>query len=458
MANRARFALIAGVAGLAIVITALYIYFGRSQTSAVRLGSVLVENGFVELRPPSNLFLPGTWVEVLDSDPLHLSIVCQPREALGLQNDELIASSESMKLSFEASLSPQFSVDAELMNDWKANLALDAIRSVQFTLSNLKLLEVPDSVVFDGFDKRTTNCNSAIKFRLTNEKPISMVKSVLVADVEYLIDFQGDLDANAKAQAAKALALEIGVTTDTTETNKTTLTGRQLVWGIRDDVALANFGYDLASTGSGDSTNSILTGKGPVTQIISDSQARRSFPDKDTLIAYDMRPLKQSTTMGCWATVYAMMRSWKDGLDWSVGDAISDLGSRYVDYFVNDSGLPGGSEREFVRDAEMVAKPPANYFLWGFREMLESYGPLWIILGDGINSHAVVLLGMYGSSLEETRETYEETVMEFIDPLKGNYRYQSAMDFLQEFEREAVVLVDSKADDIPLRWQILHWP
>lgn len=444
--------------GLALLGAVVFYMLLQPETTAPKLGSVLNENGFVELRPPSNLYAPGTWVEVLQQSPLNLGIICGPLDALGLSGSQGLEVSNSLELSFYAQLSPTFSLDLRTAKSVRANANLDAVHSVHFNLSNIKLMELPDAVAINGYQERSPECDQAIRFRLKNENPVSMVKSILIADVEYLVEFDGSANAEIKSKAAKVLAANLGANIEHRQSGKTHLVGQQLVWGIRDDIALAKFGYELGSTGNVQSNRSILEGKGPVTNTDNSKQVRRIFPERTKLVSFDVLPLKQTSSMGCWATVYTMLKSWKDGRSWTVSEAVSDLGSQYLDTYVQNSGLPGGSELQFVEDAEMLAEPPANYSLTGFNEMLSNTGPLWITLGDGINSHALLLIGIYGKKMEESAEAYETAIFEFIDPLTGGFTYRPAIEFMQDFEREVAVIVMASADDVPLRWQILHWP
>ena len=77
--------------------------------------------------------------------------------------------------------------------------------------------------------------------------------------------------------------------------------------------------------------------------------------------------------------------------------------------------------------------------------------------GDGISSHARVLVGLYGNVKAEGIAAYQESVFEFIDPLTGTWQYESGLDFSLSFEQEARWLVDGKFDDIELRHQVLFF-
>jgi len=422
------------------------------------MGDVLTSNGFVELLPPSTLFSPGTWVEVRRSNPLHLGVICGAKDALGIADADQTLASESISLNFESSLTSTFSIGAETLGLWSAQGNLNGVRSVDFQLSNVKLLEIPDTAVIEGVGRRSARCREAIKFRLAGTNPVSMIKSALVADVRYTVKFKGDVDAEAKSAAIHVLATKLKAISTIGASNGSSLVGQQLVWGVRDDSRLARVGSGLPATGNAGAGHSILRGKGPITQVENEAQARRRFPDKVLLASVDVTPRRQETQMGCWATVYAMMRSWRDGRDLPVDRAVAELGPTYVSYLAGDTGLPGGGERQFVADAGMVAEPPMNLSLRGFVESLSDHGPLWIIVGDGINSHALLLVGIHGSGVDETHRSYEDAVFEFVDPADGAFHYRPAIEFMAEFEREAVFVVNVPGGEIPLRWQILHWP
>ena len=124
------------------------------------------------------------------------------------------------------------------------------------------------------------------------------------------------------------LALELGAKLNSSDTTKTRLVGQGLVWGVRDDTVLASFGYSLPSTGGTPAQKSVLAGHGPIVAAEPTSLSRRTFLDKGPLAAYDVRPIKQPTSMGCWATVYAMLKSWKEGRDLTVAKSCRHPGRR----------------------------------------------------------------------------------------------------------------------------------
>lgn len=173
--------------------------------------------------------------------------------------------------------------------------------------------------------------------------------------------------------------------------------------------------------------------------------------DDKNLIYYDIESIKQPSSMSCWATVYTMMFSWKHGESMDIEQAISKLGEPWMSYYKSDTGLPGGQETEFANSAGLKKEPPANYSLDGFLKMLKNHGPLWIATGDGIMSHARLMIGASGD------KSYQNTKFTFIDPQTGEYNQQQALKFFEDFEKEARFIVNNKRSTISLRWQIIHW-
>ena len=116
-----------------------------------------------------------------------------------------------------------------------------------------------------------------------------------------------------------------------------------------------------------------------------------------------------------------------------------------------------GFKRILCFEPAVRAKPPASYPLTMFRKLLRDNGPVWIVTGDGITSHARLLVGIYSIDDAEKLETYKGTTMEFIDPASGNYVYEPALKFFAVFERETAFIVDNRYDALDLRWQVISY-
>jgi hypothetical protein len=442
----------------AIIIPALLFVLIKNVSfqKEVSIGDVLRENGFVELKPPSTLVPPGTWMTVLSTNPFCLSIICPPENSLGLNASNRLQTSFSTSSKMMSKLRNKFHVGSELLSRIQGNMSFAEVKSVSFQLKNIRIVEIPDDVVIAGLRNRALPCRDAIRFRTERKEAVSMVKSVLMADVDYQVEFKRDLKSNTQAELKKKVALELDGRLASDQEGSRTIVGRNLIWGIREDANLAKLGIGLPPTGGSEKSADVFGGKGPVESITLE-QIRQKFPPEDRVVAHDVLPIRQPSPMSCWATVYAMMKSWKLRSPLSVKSAVAGLGAPWDDYYLKEKGLPAGKEKEFVKAIGMRTEPPANYTIAAYVEMLQQRGPLWIITGDGISSHARLLIAVYGPWKAEGIKAYQETVFEFIDPSSGTYQYESGLQFAEKFEREARWLVDGKFDDIELREQILSW-
>lgn len=434
---------------------------------SVTIDAVLTHYQYSELRPPSQLFAPGHWVHVTQKDPLHLSNICSSMSVLGFPDDFKPPDSPTIDTDFSRSIGAEFALAADLMSRIHAKPSLKVVDGVTYSLTNVRVVEVADDQVREAIRNRDPLCHASIKERFDQNHLVTMIKSVLIADVQYKVHFRSDLDATAKATALRELALASDLRTHIDETSRQVLLGKELVLGVRDDGFLASLGIGLPATGGSGTKNrqDILQGLGPIRKLDAQPRAdatardaeRRRFADSEVVVRHDVEPKRQSSANACWATVYAMMTAWRTGLPTAVTEVVRTLGEPYTNYYVSDQGLPGGQELAFVNAAGMLALPPANYTMTAYADYLREYGPLWIITGDGISSHARLLVGIYGEPIVETLEAYRSTMFEFIDPSTGTYAYESAIEFVHAFEREAGYIVE-REDDADLRWQILHWP
>ncbi|WP_172326762.1 papain-like cysteine protease family protein [Mangrovicoccus sp. HB161399] len=458
-----RKASLAAAAAAAILLPlAAYLALPLLRDRSVTVGSLMKEYGYVEFWPPSNLVEPGDWVWVRGKAPLQLSLICGSRPALGFPEDFAPRASGTMDAELRRRLEGLLDVSAELLASLKADPKLSSVESLVLRLENVRLEEVADDQVRAAVLNRTSACHAAILGRTRGGFPVAMVSSTLVAAAVYEVGFERGAGESVRLAAMRELALKFDLRSKLGDSAERRLTGQGLVWGIREDAYLAGLGLELPDTGSagdgGGGGSGVLADLGPVSALEADpAPERKGFAPEETQVRLEVAPLRQSSPNGCWATVHAMMRNWRDGTDLPVTRSVAALGQPWTDYYIEDSGLPGGRELEFVAAAGMAAKPPANYMLLAFRDDLRRYGPLWVITGDGISSHARLLVGLYGTDERETAEACGITVFEFIDPASGSFVHEPALDFMARFEREAAYVAE-RDPETGLRWQILHWP
>jgi hypothetical protein len=162
-------------------------------------------------------------------------------------------------------------------------------------------------------------------------------------------------------------------------------------------------------------------------------------------------PIRQPSPNTCWAAVWTMMASWKEGRTLEIAQAVGRLGPDWIEHLNNDEGLEAQTyaEEGFLTASGLQAKPPANYLPSAYVELLASHGPLWINSGDGILNHATLMVGA------QTRRD-KSVVFCVVDPRGATFVEKSDQEFFHEFEREARAIVDRhlKWD---LRYQIFYW-
>lgn len=169
-------------------------------------------------------------------------------------------------------------------------------------------------------------------------------------------------------------------------------------------------------------------------------------------VSHEVRTIRQPTTMSCWAAVTTMLLSWHAGDRPSIEETIERLGEPWITFYRTDSGLPAEMQLALVHKLGLEMEAPANYTMPAYREFLAAYGPLWVITGDGMSSHAQLLVAIAGDG------TYANTCIEFIDPSDGRRHTETGLAFAQRFEADARALVTWRWDETPLRWQIIHLP
>ena len=201
----------------------------------------LTQYGFVELRPPSTLLPPGTIVRLRSREPLQAQIVCTQKGALGATVE--VQSSDSNSTSLGSRAEKSFQLEASAMPFLATKSAYQSIGSVVVQLSNVRVLEIADSTVYEGAAQRSESCRRAIdSLNADPATQVSMIKSVLAADVSYGVEFKTSetLDAGSRLALVKALAVDLGADADSATAEQ--VKGSSLFWGVTDEIRLAQLG------------------------------------------------------------------------------------------------------------------------------------------------------------------------------------------------------------------------
>ena len=142
--------------------------------------------------------------------------------------------------------------------------------------------------------------------------------------------------------------------------------------------------------------------------------------------------LAQPTSMVCWATVHAMMRSWKFQQSFGIRPAAGAVAEKYGVMVDNNQGLPPAEFGPFITAAQMEFEPMMNLTIEGWVNLLRTKGLIWVgtlnSIGPGAGLHSRIVEAMSGDgSVDNTR-------MHIIDPAGGRQYPETFRDFITKYE------------------------
>jgi Papain-like cysteine protease AvrRpt2/Putative peptidoglycan binding domain len=142
--------------------------------------------------------------------------------------------------------------------------------------------------------------------------------------------------------------------------------------------------------------------------------------------------LAQPTSMVCWATVHAMMRSWKFQGSIGIRQAAGAVAEKYGVMVDNNQGLPPMEFGPFITAAQMVAEPMMNLAIAAWVELLRARGLIWVgtlnSIGPGAGLHSRIIEAMSGDG------TVDGTIVHIIDPAGGKRYQEKFRDFITKYE------------------------
>jgi hypothetical protein len=162
--------------------------------------------------------------------------------------------------------------------------------------------------------------------------------------------------------------------------------------------------------------------------------------------------IKQVKTMGCWATVAAMLTSWKAHNLISIEEVLNSAGGPYSDIYKANTGLFPVDEPGFLKSLKLKAEPPASYTAQAIESKLRLWGPLFVTTaetsGHSVFVHARVILSIVGDG------SASGTQLTIADPGDGQRHLESFGDFIKKTEALAKLDYGDGADVRPL---IVHF-
>ena len=214
--------------------------------------------GYTHVMPPTTLTPPGTVVWVRQTAPFASGVVCAKDNALGASFE--LQEAPTLSAQWQQKASGGLKLGADFTQQINAELGTDYLRDVQISLANARVLEVVDSEVLDHAASHdpTAGCLEAIALRKERGDTLTMVRSVLQADVSYTLHFAAGVSAEAKATATEKVSGHLSGSANRTEDSQITAQG--LYVGILDDALLLK-GFLRHNPTAG--TAGGLTGTGP---------------------------------------------------------------------------------------------------------------------------------------------------------------------------------------------------
>lgn len=205
--------------------------------SCPKMGEMLRHFGFTELKPPTQLLVPGTMVWVEKTKPFKAGVICTQATSLGPNFKPIKSPTSSQTLKRAANV--KIDMGADILSMIKAKADVHALRSVTVELQNPVVYELSDMDVIQAIQHRDPICAQAISSRVQAGFPVTMISKALMADVVYSVQWdQGvELDAQAKADILSGLAPHLGVTQGSVREDA--ISGKSLFWGIQDDIYLS---------------------------------------------------------------------------------------------------------------------------------------------------------------------------------------------------------------------------
>jgi N-acetyl-anhydromuramyl-L-alanine amidase AmpD len=153
----------------------------------------------------------------------------------------------------------------------------------------------------------------------------------------------------------------------------------------------------------------------------------------------DVELVPQPTGMSCWAAAAAMVVGWRDRVSINPVEIARGVG-HWINYEALNTGLFAKDTDELALAWKLSPLPPQSYSVDGFRQVLESHGPLWV--GVAVPSgHAVCVYGMYGDG------TPQGTRVRILDPWPPNRGERAELSFADfENEYESRITTDAAGD------------
>lgn len=193
------------------------------------LGKYLKNNGYVELRPPSTIYKPGSIVAfVPNGNNPNLVLICEPEGAVGSVN---ILTSNSSESDFAKKITRKFKLKGNYLNSINGELGGEYVKEIMFRLSNVKIQVLAKEQLYkDSKVYPSLPCTLAFNAEIEDGRSVGYILSVIEADVKYRVNYTKAVTADIKEliipKLSAALSVELGTS------GSKGYEGKSLYWGF----------------------------------------------------------------------------------------------------------------------------------------------------------------------------------------------------------------------------------
>ncbi len=166
----------------------------------------------------------------------------------------------------------------------------------------------------------------------------------------------------------------------------------------------------------------------------------------DVSVDPPVSPVKQKSSMTCWAAAGTMMASWNAKASMTPETVLDGLGGGWRAKYDANQGLTMSELHGFAAALNLKEEGPASYSVEGLARLLQQYGPLWVISDDTFENnqivHARIVTAIKGDG------SVDGTTVTLVDPISGGFVTEGFSRFAQRLEG---------ADAVKFGVGIYHW-
>lgn len=191
---------------------------------------VIKQFGFTSVIPPNLITAPGTIIIKQPDDPDGMDVVCDQKESVG--SNPTISSSGTADASLVQKLSSTFDIDADYLTN-TVQAKYSSVKNVSETISNAKVYNISLASVVTGLRSRSTDCKTAVARAIALNEPMTIITSVIEADVKYQVTFDTSATVDVKTSVLQKLSGDLHASFDNSGSGE--LSGSSLYWGAQDN-------------------------------------------------------------------------------------------------------------------------------------------------------------------------------------------------------------------------------